>query len=329
MQKKYRPDRARVFILIIFTIGLFLLAGIFLPRLKEKIIPIRIGYSSLTATHCHIGEVFRRTGFLKRHHLDAVLTSFEHGDEQGQAVRDGRIDVTFSCEVPAILLVQSNPHMKIVATVGALGRVAVLVPEESGIYKLSDMRGKRIAVPVGSNAHKDLIYWMKEVGLSANIDIQIIDVPLERIEGALADKTADAVVIWDPWVEKMIRGAGVRIIKERLLRSVVIVSQRHVDIYHQSATRYLAALKEALSWAAAHKDEVDLWVAKKSGLDLSIIKKVSGLNKNLNHPSAIDDEDIFLKAEDIEVLRDSALFLKQSKAIPESFNLADSINAIF
>lgn len=312
---------------LIFIIGLFLLIGIFCSCSKKEKIPIRIGYSSLTPIHCHIGEVFSHTGILEKYQLDATLTSFRRGYEQGRAIKKGEIDVAFGCEVPAIFLVVLNRNMKIVASPGVLGKIAVVVPEDSDIYKMADMRGKKIAVCKGSTAHKDLICWIQQADLNPDRDIQIVDIPLEKMEKALLDRLVDAIVTWDPWVEMMVRRSNLRIIRNRPFRSVVVMSQEYIDKYPEGAIRYLQALKEALFWAATNKDKTNLWVAEKSGWDLDVVKEVSKLNKNFYDAVKIDDIDIPLRKENIQILEDCVAFLKRLRAIPRNFNLNKFINS--
>ena len=54
--------------------------------------------------------------------------------------------------------------------------VAMVVPQESDIRQLSDLRGKRIALNKGSNVHWLLLQILEDAGLGLN-DVRVVYTP--------------------------------------------------------------------------------------------------------------------------------------------------------
>src|SRR4030042_4145509 len=147
----------------------------------EKRHKIRIGCSSLTPLHCMFGEVFIRTDILKKHNLYGKITFFRHGEEQGKACENNKIDSTFSCEVPAIIHLVKFPDLRIIGTPGSLGRIALIVPEKSNIFAVGDLKNNKILVHSGSSADMAIHEWLFDSGLDPKRDVKLRHLNIDKI----------------------------------------------------------------------------------------------------------------------------------------------------
>ena len=114
------------------------------PPADSRAPAIRIGTSSLTPLHCALGEVLARTDILSRHGLRGTFLPFTHGKDQDDACRKGLVDMTFSCEVPAMIHLDRLPRFRIVGSPGELGEIALVVPASSAVTELSPGDCRRI-----------------------------------------------------------------------------------------------------------------------------------------------------------------------------------------
>lgn len=75
--------------------------------------------------------------------------------------------------------------------------VAMVVPQESDIRQLSDLRGKRIALNKGSNVHWLLLQILEDAGLGLN-DVRVVYTPPKYPLTASDYLAVDARMMWDP-----------------------------------------------------------------------------------------------------------------------------------
>lgn len=80
----------------------------------------------------------------------------------------------------------------------------------SGIETLADLKGKRVAVPVGSTAHFSLMGALAHAELGAN-DVTIMSMPPDQIAAAWQQEAIDAAFIWQP-VQEQILQTGTRLV---------------------------------------------------------------------------------------------------------------------
>jgi len=86
---------------------------------------------------------------------------------------------------------------------------AILVPQNSPIKTLADLKGKRIAVTKGAGVHYLLIAALQSVGLRIN-DVQPAYLTPADGRAAFASGNVDAWVTWDPFLASVERQDKVR-----------------------------------------------------------------------------------------------------------------------
>ncbi len=240
---------------------------------------LRFGYSSFTPVHAHIGavlsampEIARRAG------LDLELTEYTSGKTQGDDVAAGKLDAFFSCELPALRMLESRPDVRVVATPGELGRIAVVV-RATGPTTLAGLTGARVGLARGSTPAMDWETWGR--GLNATV------VPLETdaLLPALERGEVEAVVSWDPWVEDWLHRGGVRLLVEREFRSVLMLSVPWATREPDRARTLIQVLDEAVGVAAADRGRWDAAVSAVSGWSPSTVASVAAQNALLRSPA--------------------------------------------
>jgi taurine transport system substrate-binding protein len=87
---------------------------------------------------------------------------------------------------------------------------SLIAKNDSGIAKLEDLTGKRIAVPVGSTAHYSLMGALSHAGI-ADTDVTIMNLPADQIAAAWDSGQVDAAFIWEP-VQNQILQSGTFIV---------------------------------------------------------------------------------------------------------------------
>lgn len=126
---------------------------------------------------------------------------FEYGPPLVQAAATGAIDLGQVGDVPPITGAAKEFGFKIVGVSRSLtpdqAAENIIVPKGSPITTLADLKGKRIAVPVGSSAHGLALLALKSVGLSPK-DVDLVYLTPSAAATAFAGGKVDAWSIWNP-----------------------------------------------------------------------------------------------------------------------------------
>ena len=269
------------------------------------------GYSSFTPVHAHLGLVLRDHPELARDlGFDLELRSYQSGKEQGRDVASGALDAFFTCEVPAVQMLRSQPDARIVASPGYLGRIAVVARSDRA-SSLEDLVGGKVGLAPGSTPAMDWRDW------SRGLQVQVVELGTEDLWPALRDGRVDAAVGWDPWVEQWLRqGEGsVAILEQRLFRSELAVSTSWARQGEDRVPRLLSLVDRAMATAAASRDHYDQEVARTSGWPLEVVKAVADMNQGLSGgPISLG-----LTAEDRSSLERALSFVGEPNPDPERF----------
>lgn len=87
---------------------------------------------------------------------------------------------------------------------------SLIVSNDSGIKKIEDLAGKRIAVPIGSTAHFSLMGAISKAGLKES-DLTIMNMSPDQIAAAWQQGAIDGAFVWQP-VQSQILKNGFRLV---------------------------------------------------------------------------------------------------------------------
>ena len=281
-----------------------------------------MGYSSLTPLHCAVGEVFAATDILQRHGFDPELIHFEHGKDQHEFCNLGVIDATFSCEVPAMVHLDRLPGMVINGYAGELGEIALVVPAGSDIESVEDLRGKSVALLGGSSSELVFEEWLAAAQLRRNADVRVDQHGGigESAVKAVTSGRADAAVLWDPWLSKAEIDHGLRVIHRTPFWSLVATFEAHPSVRDPDA--YMAAVRDALSYAAEHTAEVVALVERRSGIPAPVIERVLAKNRFV---AGNVSPDLRMPEEVHQRLIACEAHARMTQRVPPGFRLADRL----
>lgn len=130
-------------------------------------------------------------------------TSFNAGPAEIEAVFAGEIDLGYIGPVPAINAnVKSEGDVKIIANATNAGAV-LLVREGAGIASVSDLSGKKVAVPqIGNTQHLCLLSLLRENGLQTvdkGGDVTVSASSNADIVNLMDNGSIDAALVPEPW----------------------------------------------------------------------------------------------------------------------------------
>ncbi|SKA98486.1 NitT/TauT family transport system substrate-binding protein [Prosthecobacter debontii] len=124
---------------------------------------------------------------------------FSGWPELKEAYLSGYTPATFILAPMAIALREQGVPIKIVY-LGHRDGSAVMVHKDSKIYRMEDLRGKKVAVPNRYSNQRLLIFRaLKQAGMTVN-DIQLVEMPPPDMPAALYSKAVDAISSGEPFM---------------------------------------------------------------------------------------------------------------------------------
>ncbi len=132
---------------------------------------------------------------------------FASGTDVIAAMASGDIKVAELGSSPLAIAASQGVDLQLFMMAQVIGEAeSLIVSDASGITSLEELKGKRVAVPVGSTAHFSLMGALDHTGI-AEADLTIINMPPDQIAAAWQQQSIDAAFIWEP-VQATIRESG-------------------------------------------------------------------------------------------------------------------------
>lgn len=145
----------------------------------------------------------KRTGALEkrlaRHGLTVTWAEFTSGPPLLEALGAGSLDFGPTGDVPPLFAQAAGGNLLYVGTYrGPSTGSAILVHKDSGLDKLEDLKGRKVAFKRGSSAHNFTVKALRKAGLSIG-DVDAVDLPPPDAAAAFKTGSIDAWAIWDPY----------------------------------------------------------------------------------------------------------------------------------
>ena len=180
---------------------------------QEKI-ELRIGYqkaASLFVLQKAQGTLEKRLLPLK---ASVKWVEFPAGPQLLEGLNLGSVDVGYVGEAPPIFAQAAGAQFAYIGYDPAAPEAeAILVPKDSTIKSVLELKGKKVALNKGSNVHYLLVKLLEKNGLKLT-DIQPVYLPPADARAAFESKAVDAWVIWDPFAAAAEKAIGARILAD-------------------------------------------------------------------------------------------------------------------
>ena len=247
---------------------------------------------------------------------------FPAGPQMLEALAIGAVDVGYVGNTPPIFAQAADKDLSYVGyEVYPPNALAVVLPKNSTIKKIEDLKGKRIAVQKGSSAHELLAKVLEKAGLSWQ-DIQPIWLPPADARAAFNKGSVDAWAIWDPFLSAIeLSGPVTTFIGGSdfpTTYSYYISNPKFVNAHPGVTDKVLKSLNDADTWILNNQDlAVDLY-ASSTGLKKDVAK--NALDRR-SKPSPIRP----ITSVNIESQQQIADLFYKEKLIPKQIKIQDVI----
>jgi NitT/TauT family transport system substrate-binding protein len=229
---------------------------------------IRVGhFPNVTHVQGLVAHHLSRTGkgwFEQRIGKDVQIEWYIYnaGPSAMEAILANSIDLTYVGPSPALNAYAKSKGEEIRIIAGAAtGGAALVVRPDAGLTQPADFRGKTIATPqLGNTQDVACRAWLSNGGLKiTQTGGEAFIVPTANPDQLLLfqQKKVDAVWTVEPWVSRLEREAGGKVLLEQSKDSITVLvsSVKFLKTKRELAQKFAQAHRELTEWIAAHPDE--------------------------------------------------------------------------
>jgi sulfonate transport system substrate-binding protein len=206
--------------------------------------------------------------------IEVKWTEFPFGPPLLEAINVGSIDVGTVGESPPIFAQAAGADLVYIGyEPPAPSAEALLVPRDSAIRQVSELKGKRVAVAKGSNANYLLVKVLENAGLKY-ADIEVSYLAPADARAAFESGRVAAWAIWDPFYASAEKQLGARVLADgtgavanhQFYLSSRAFAEKHPDII----AILLDEIDKVDQWGRQNTGEVARFIAPLIGVDLPI-----------------------------------------------------------
>jgi NitT/TauT family transport system substrate-binding protein len=229
---------------------------------------LRVGhFPNVTHVQGLVAQHLSRTGhgwFEERLGKDVKIEWYIYnaGPSAMEAILADSIDLTYVGPSPTLnAYTKSNGEEIRIIAGAAAGGAALVVQPDSGLTQPADFRGKTIATPqLGNTQDVACRAWLANGGLKITQtggDASIIPTPNPDQFALFQNKKLDAVWTVEPWVSRLERDAGGKILLEQAKESITVLvsSVKFLKTKRDLARKFARAHHELTEWIRMHPAE--------------------------------------------------------------------------
>ena len=258
--------------------------------------------------------------------IEVNTTVFDSGAEANQALASGSIDFATMGNTNAITALSRELKVEMVWLHEVLGdNEALAVKNGSGIEKIEDLKGLRVAVPFASTAHYILLNVLKEAGIED--DVQLLDMQTAEIVAAWERGDIKAAYSWQPTLAKLLDNGRALITSEDMAEkgyitaNVEVARKEFSNKYPHLVADFISAMAEAGDIYRENPQEAAEIVSGELGIEAEVaLHQMRGTSWKTREE--LLSEDFFGTVENpgnfAKVMKDTSDFLQNQGSIEVS-----------
>ena len=291
---------------------------------NKKVKEIKIGTMDLVNP-----DLVARKGkyYEKQLGVKVKIVKFDSGKDVNTALAAGSIDVSELGSNPTALGIGNGLNYDVIYIGDIIGSAeSLVVKNNANVNSVSQLKGKKIAVPFASTSHYSLLNALKQAGLKES-DVKLLDLEPNDIHAAWKRGDIDAAYVWYPVLNNLVKDGKIltgsdKLAKQGIITADLVVARRDFAKSNKNlVVRYIKALNQA--------NDLDQKNKEQSIKDISEILNISESDAKFqrNGFEWIDGKKQLSKeylGENIaNVLKNTADFLKEQGSIKKSPTLKE------
>jgi ABC-type nitrate/sulfonate/bicarbonate transport system substrate-binding protein len=274
-------NKRHVFLIALCFIALavILCSGTGCEPEKQTGLPEKIIIAYTTSVSDALVHIAFTKNYFAEEGLDAIPQRHATGKLALQSVLEGKADLASAADTPIMFAAMNGKKMSILATIETSDKnECILVRQDRGIMKPSDLKGKRIGLTRGTAGD-----FFGESFLAAEDinrkQVTIVNMSPDEMSAALGTGRVDAVSIWNPFLIQLKKesGAKARIFCDETVYTEtlnIVAGRDFVGQHPEAVRRVLRALVRAETFASERPEEARRLVAEFIKADKAILDEV-------------------------------------------------------
>lgn len=289
MSKKTRSPILSLFTIMFLSLAIFLsgCSNDTADKTSNTTKVVRIGYQ----LNCPL-VILKSLGTLEKSlgkmGYKVEWKEFQSGTALMEALNAGSIDFGRTGDSPPIFAqAAGTPFVYVAAGKSKFNGSAILVPKDSSIKTIEDLKGKKIGFAKGSSSHYLLLKALAKAGISYN---DITPAFLQPADGRVAFEKGniDAWVVWDPFTASAEVNSGAReLVNGKGLtsdRDFFLANADFAKNHKKVISQIIQEVKNSSTWANDHHDKLisllsPLLKIDESSLKLAVNRRVYGVDE--------------------------------------------------
>ena len=237
---------------------------------------LRIGYqksASLFVLQKAQGSLEKKLGAIG---VGVKWVEFPAGPQLLEGLNVGSVDVGFVGEAPPIFAQAAGAQFVYIGNDPAAPEAeALVVPKDSALRSVADLKGRKVALNKGSNVHYLLVRLLEKHGLKY-ADVQPVFLAPADARAAFEKGSVDAWVIWDPFLAAVEKQTGARVLADG--RGVVnnyayyLGERGYVEKNPRVIEALFADTQEQARWLKANTKQAAAIIAPLQGLETDVVE---------------------------------------------------------
>ena len=209
--------------------------------------------------------------------LKVKWVEFPAGPQLLEGLNVGSVDVGFVGEAPPIFAQAAGADFVYIGNDPAAPQAeAVVVPKDSPLKSIADLKGKKIAFNKGSNVHYLLVRLLERHGLRYS-DVQPVFLAPADARAAFERGSVDAWAIWDPFLAAAEQQIGARVLADGtgvVKNYAYYLAERQFAEKRQDVISVLfGELVAHGRWLKANPEAAAQAIAPLQGLDVAVVAR--------------------------------------------------------
>jgi NitT/TauT family transport system substrate-binding protein len=261
--------------------------------------PEKITIACATMPETALVQVAQAQGFFREEGLEPTVNLHPYGKIALGELLEGKADFATVAETPFMFTVMQGEKVSVITTIhsSSLGH-AILARSDKGILSIADLKGKRIAVTLGTTAHFFLDNMLITNGISPK-EVEVAGMKAGEIPDALVRGDIAAAAVFSPFLELTQKKLGDRatVFRDKNIYRytfIVVAKQDFIRKNPVKIRKLLRALARAEEFVRENQETAQSIVSGFSGMEIAILRETwPGSNFSLSL-----DQSLLLALED-------------------------------
>lgn len=212
---------------------------------------------------------------LKKKGVTVKWVEFPAGPQLLEGLNVGSVSFGEAGEAPPIFAQAANSNLVYIANQPAAPKAeALIVPQDSAIKTVQDLKGKRVVLNKGSNVHYLLLKVLEANNLKLE-DIDVVYLPPADARAAFEKGAVDAWVIWDPFFAAAEQQLGAQVLAtgENLVSNhqFYLADRKFAEQHPEILKVVVNELNTTTQWVSQHQVDAAKLLEKPTGLALDVL----------------------------------------------------------